>query len=117
MRSVFAVLTLLLALTTPVFAQQAAKATLTGTITDPNGDRVPGGSVTATETGAGISRKSVSKDDGLYALTELAPGEYEVRMELKGVATRHSTNVALQVGLTVALRAPLEVAAITGKSA
>ena len=38
MRSVFAVLTLLLALTTPVLAQQAAKATLTGTITDPNDD-------------------------------------------------------------------------------
>ena len=34
MRSLFAVLTLLLALTTPVLAQASAKATLTGTITD-----------------------------------------------------------------------------------
>src|SRR5688572_28620373 len=117
MRSVFAVLTLLLALTTPVLAQQAAKATLTGTITDPNGDRVPGVSVTATQTATGISRKTVSNDDGLYVLTDLAPGEYEVRMELKGFATRLSTNVALQVGQTVTLNAPLEVAAITGKTA
>jgi hypothetical protein len=114
MRSLFAVLSLLLALTIPVLAQQAAKATLTGIITDPNGAVVAGASVTATQTATGIYRKTTTNDEGLYVLTDLAPGEYEVRMEAKGFATRLTTNVLLQVGQTVTLNGPLEVAGITG---
>lgn len=116
MRSASAVLILLFVLAGSALGQQAAKATLTGTVTDPNGDRVPGVSITATQTATGINRKTVSNDEGFYILTDLAPGEYEVRMELKGFVTRLTTNLSLQVGQTVTLNVPLDVAGVTEKT-
>ncbi|HET9527052.1 MAG TPA: TonB-dependent receptor [Pyrinomonadaceae bacterium] len=116
MRSVFALLPLLLVLTASVLGQQAAKATLTGTVTDPNGAVVPGASVTATQTATGVRRETVSNDEGLYVLTDLAPGEYEVRVEAKGFVIRLVTNLSLQVGQTVTLNSPLEVRGTTEKT-
>ncbi|MGH9880515.1 MAG: TonB-dependent receptor, partial [Pyrinomonadaceae bacterium] len=97
-------------LQTSVFSQQAANATLTGTITDPNGALVAGVSVTATQTTTGIRRETVSNDEGLYVLSNLAPGDYELRSEAKGFTTKVTkTPVLLQVGQTVTLNVPLEI--------
>ena len=116
MKSVFAVVCLLLALTTVAWGQQAAKATLTGTITDPNGDRVPGANLTATQTATGIQRKTVSNDEGVYVLTDLAPGNYELRTEAKGFALHSTTNLSLLVGQTVTLNVALHVAGTTANT-
>lgn len=114
MRSVLTVLALLLALSLPVPAQQAAKATLTGTITDPNGEIVPGAAITATHMATGIRRETVSNDEGLYVLADLVPGDYEVRVELKGFVVKVTkTPVVLRVGQTATLHFPLEVAGVT----
>ncbi|HEX5885060.1 MAG TPA: carboxypeptidase regulatory-like domain-containing protein, partial [Pyrinomonadaceae bacterium] len=92
------------------FSQQAANATLTGTITDPHGAVVSGVSVTATQKATGVKRETVSNDDGLYVLSNLAPGDYELRIEAKGFTTKISkTLVSLKVGETVTLNVPLEV--------
>ncbi len=115
-RFLFAVLFVLTALSTSVLAQQAVKATITGTVKDPNGDVIPGASVTATQTATGVRRTTLSNDEGLYVLTDLAPGEYEVRVEMNGFAVRLTSNVMLQVGQTVTLNAPLEVAGTTAKT-
>jgi carboxypeptidase family protein/TonB-dependent receptor-like protein len=117
MRSVFTVLLLLLALSPAALGQQAAKGTLTGTVTDPNGDVIAGASVIARQMSTGRRRETVTNDNGLYVLTDLAPGEYEVRIEFKGFATRITTNLVLQVGQTVTLNSQLEVQAIMGKTA
>jgi hypothetical protein len=108
---------LLLALSTSALGQQGAKATLTGTVTDPNGDVLPGATVSATQTSTGIRRETVTNDDGLYVLTDLAPGEYEVRAEFKGFAARITTNLLLQVGQTITLNNQLELKAVTEKTA
>lgn len=93
-----------------VFSQQAANATLTGTITDPHGAVVSGVSVTATQKATGVKRETVSNDDGLYVLSNLAPGDYELRIEARGFTTKVSkTLVSLKVGETVTLNVPLEV--------
>src|SRR5690349_4044095 len=117
MRSVFAVLLLLLTLTPAALGQQAAKGTLTGTVTDPHGDVIAGATVSARQTSTGRRRETVTNNDGLYVLTDLAPGEYEVRVEFKGFATRTTTNLVLQVGQTVTLNNQLEVEAVYGKTA
>ncbi len=87
-----------------VLAQQAANATLTGTITDPNGAVVAGASITATQKATGVKRETVSNDEGLYVLSNMAPGEYELRVEAKVSQTKVTkTAVALKVGQTVTL--------------
>ena len=98
----------------PVFAQQATSASLTGRITDPNGAVVSGVSVKATQKATGIHRETVSNEEGIYVLSNLAPGAYEIRIEGKGFITKVTdTPVALQVGQTITLNLSLEVGPIT----
>src|SRR5215204_1718549 len=93
-----------------VFSQQAANATLTGTITDPHGAVVSGATVTATQNTTGVKRETVSNDDGLYVLSNMPPGDYELRIEAKGFRTKVSkTDVSLNVGQTVTVNVPLEI--------
>jgi len=90
--------------------QQAANATLTGTITDPHGAVVSGANITATLRATGIKRETVSNDDGLYVFSNMAPGEYDLRVEAKGFSTKASkTAVSLKVGQTVTQNVPLEI--------
>jgi len=98
------------ALCVPCFGQQAANATLTGTITDPNGAVVSGASITATQKSTGVKRETVSNENGLYVLSNMAPGDYELRVEAKGFTTKVSkTAVSLKVGQTVTLNVPLDI--------
>ncbi len=91
------------------FSQQAANATLTGTITDPHSAVVGGAKITATHTATGAKRETVSNGDGLYVFSNLVPGVYEVKIEAKGFAAKVITEVLLNVGQTVTLNAPIEV--------
>lgn len=94
----------------PVLAQQAARATLTGIVTDPNSAAVPGAKITATLESAGIRRETMSNDEGLYVLADLVPGEYELRVEAQGFITKVSkVPVSLKVGQSVTLNVPLEI--------
>src|ERR1700752_552135 len=95
------------------FAQQAANATLAGTISDPNGGVVPGAKITATQTATGIKRDAVSNEDGQYVFSNLTPGDYELRIEAKGFAVWITKAVPLNVGQTVTINARVEVAATT----
>ena len=91
------------------FSQQAANATLTGTISDPMGAVIAGAKITATQTATGIKRDAVSNDDGLYVFSNLAPGYYELQIEAPGFAIKVTKTVPLNVGQTVTLNAQLEV--------
>jgi outer membrane receptor protein involved in Fe transport len=92
-------------------AQQPATATLRGAVTDPNGALVPGASVRATQVSTGTLRETQTNDEGLYVLPNLQPGEYELKVDAKGFAPKVSkVPVVLQVGQSVTLDVPLEVA-------
>ena len=93
-----------------VSAQQAATATLSGIITDPNGAVIQGAQVTATQKATGFKRETTTNADGLYTLSNLPPGEYEVKVAASGFATKTSqTPIVLQVGQNVNFDAKLEV--------
>jgi hypothetical protein len=95
------------------FSQQAANATLSGTISDPLGAVIAGAKITATQLATGIKRDTVTNDHGLYVFSNMAPGDYELRIEVKGFATKVSKAVPLNVGQTVTFNASLDVAAQT----
>ena len=100
----------ILCLHVTVFAQQAATATLTGTITDPMDAVIPGAKITATQTATGIQREALSNGDGLYVFSNLTPGDYELRVDAPGFAIKVTkTPVPLKVGQTVTLNVRLEV--------
>jgi len=63
-----------------------------------------------TEKATGVKRETTTNGDGIYVLSNLAPGEYGVRIEAKGFARKvSSAPVVLSVGQVVSLDARLEV--------
>ena len=90
-------------------AQQAASATLSGTITDQLGAVIAGTKITATQTATDVKRHTVTNEDGLYVFPNMTPGDYELRFEAQGFATTIIKAVALQVGQTVTVKAVLVV--------
>ena len=105
---------LLLSSTAPAAArQQSASATLRGVITDPHGAAVPGAFVRARNVATGAERETKTNDEGVYVLSNLPPGDYEVRVEATGFAREISESpVALRVGQTVTLDVSLKVGTI-----
>ena len=98
-------------------AQQGATATLRGIVMDHNGALVPGSRVTATQKDTGIKRETTTNAEGLYVLSNLPPGSYEVRVQATGFADKVSaTPVALQVGQTITMDATLEVGTLTERT-
>jgi hypothetical protein len=94
----------------PIVAQQAANATLTGTVADQHGALVPGVKLTATHVDTGAKRETTTNSDGIYVFSNMSPGDYELRIEARGFSTKVTkTPVPLKVGQTVTLDVPLEI--------
>jgi hypothetical protein len=90
-------------------AQQAATATLSGRIVDPQGAVIVNAQITATQKSTGIKREAQSNDEGLFTITNLSPGEYEVKVTANGFKTRLIKILNLQVGQNVTLDETLEI--------
>lgn len=103
-----AMLFLLALLCAPTLAQQIT-ATLTGTITDPNGAVVPGATVTATSTETGQSRSNTTDDEGRYTIPFLPPGTYNVSVEGTGFTRVTRENIRLEVAQTATIDISLSV--------
>jgi hypothetical protein len=91
------------------YSQQAATATLTGRIVDPNGAVIAGAVVTATRKATGTKRETTTTDEGLYAISNLQADDYEVKAQSKGFANKVFSSVTLHVGQTSKLDIQLEV--------
>jgi len=78
-----------------------------GTITDPDGELIPGATVTLTPSkGSGISTKSGS--DGTYSMT-VVPGTYTVVVTMPGFASYSALNVKIPAVTSTTLDAKLQV--------
>src|SRR5258708_19709200 len=56
-------------------------ATLSGTVSDPQGLPVKGAKVTMTNAGTGAQRNSITDDGGRYNLVGLPPGQYKMTVD------------------------------------
>jgi hypothetical protein len=92
---------------------QGATGTITGTVTDPSGSSVDGATVTATNTGTGIQKKTTTGVTGLYSFVELQPGMYSITVEAPGFAKTTLSQQRLIVASNLRLDVTLQVGAIT----
>src|SRR3954453_6043400 len=114
MRFVLAALALIIVALGPSSAlAQSANANLTGTVKDSSGAVLPGVTITARNTATNESRTIVSQADGLYRLTNLPRGTYEVKAELQGFKALTQSSVLLTVGDTVRVDVVLEIGAVS----
>jgi len=81
-----------------VQGQQAASATLTGTIKDPNGALVSGARVSATHRDTGTTREVSTNENGDFVITNLATGVYDIKVSATGFEERTVSQIRLQVG-------------------
>lgn len=96
-------------LNTPVMAQ-ATTGTLKGTVVDSNGGVVGGTTVTVKNEATGVEKTTTTSSDGLYVVSDLAPGKYTVTVSpTSGFSTKNVTGVDIKLGETTDLKVDLEV--------
>src|ERR1700692_1040731 len=93
-----------------VLAQSAAFATITGRVLDPRGGAVPNATVNATNTETGLVRTTTVTSDGLYRFENLAPGIWNVTVEVQGFTKAQINGVKLLVGEHSDVKFNLELA-------
>ena len=113
-RSVAILVTLIFSLMAGVVAHaQVTGATVSGTVTDPSGGVVAGAAISITNSATGLTRSTSSDSAGLYAIPNLVPGSYEVRVAATGFSTAVQSSLALAVGQQLQLNFSLKVGEAT----
>ena len=116
-KAVIGVVSFLMVLTVfsvSAIAQVTASAALSGSVSDKNGGRIKGATVTATNKATGQSRTAVTDDNGAYKIDLLPAGRYDIKTSASGFADSTSENVELLVGNTNNLDLTLNPGGVTG---
>jgi hypothetical protein len=112
--AVISMLAVVLLISSSVFGQvDYSTATLRGTVTDPNGAVVASATVTATNTGTGISRVVKTGADGSYRFNALPPGAYQITIVATGFSREVSKGLQLTVGQSASYDIHLKVGVTT----
>jgi len=108
-RYLFGAAIVLLLTCASVLAQQTT-GTVTGRVVDQQGSAVPGATVTAKSSTTGFTRSEVSDAEGVYRLSALPVGIYDVTAELQGFTTVSKQGVEVNVAQIQNVDFPLKVA-------
>ncbi|PYR17865.1 MAG: hypothetical protein DMF94_22160 [Acidobacteria bacterium] len=94
-----------------LFAQ--ATSTISGRVVDQDGAVLPGVTLTVTNTATGVTRNTVTNEEGLYSVPALNPGNYAVRAELAGFAPQVRERIELLTGANLAVELKLSLASLS----
>src|SRR5262245_47127557 len=108
----FAVIALLLAVPAMVQAQ-VTTATIVGNVTDSGGANVSGAQVTARNVETGLTRSTMSGDEGAYRLEFLPVGKYSIEVSYTGFKKALLNDIVLQVNDTARVDVALSVGQVT----
>jgi len=90
------------------FTQELGTGVISGEISDPQSAVVRKAQVIAVNKSTGLERKTVTNASGFFAINDLAPGPYELRVVAEGFAD-HVSQVQLEVGQQASLTIHLGV--------
>src|SRR5262249_53715233 len=92
-----------------VFGQTATTSRITGLVTDQNGARVTGATVTLREKSTGARRTASTNDEGRYTFASLPPGLYDITVSAPGFSNFTTSDLTAEatksVDLDVSLKA------------
>src|SRR5260370_33927493 len=103
----------LMAFTATVFGH-AETGQLSGKVTDPNGAVVPNASVTVKSVSTTAARTASADSDGVYLVTNLQPGLYDVTVQ-GGSFAATTQRVEITPGARVSLESKLGIQAVAGE--
>lgn len=93
----------------PLASAQGTTGSVSGFVTDDTGGALPGATVTVRHIETDQKRVIVTDGGGRYRAQQLAPGRYEVTVELQGFRTARVTDLALTVGQDAGVNMQLNV--------
>ena len=91
---------------------QEFRATITGTVTDPQGAIIPSATITAKNLETNVATTAKSNESGIYVAPFLPIGFYSVNVSAQGFKTAVRERVELRVGDRIQIDFRLEVGAI-----
>jgi hypothetical protein len=109
---IIAMIALCVCAAVPALAQQTT-GNIQGRIVDAQGAAMPGVTVTAKHEATGFVRSAVSDAEGLYRLTSLPIGTYELHAELSGFAPYDGKGLIVNVSQTVDANIELKMAGVS----
>jgi hypothetical protein len=96
-------------LASAAYAQQTT-GNIGGRIVDQQNAAVPGATVTAFNAQTGFTRSTVSDSEGLYRLSALPVGTYDLKVDLAGFSSLDRKGIVVNVGQTLDVGFTLQVA-------
>jgi outer membrane receptor protein involved in Fe transport len=97
----------------PVMAQGNSTGTISGRVTDAQGDVVTGATVSIIEQQTNVETKIVTNGSGYYTAGFLKPGSYSVKVTAAGFEGALSSGMTLQVGQVLGQDFALKVGQVT----
>ena len=91
---------------------QTSTARVTGVVRDPSSAIVPQAHVRIINRATGVESQTNTNTSGIYTISFLAPGPYEMKVEANGFKSYTRTNLQLETGDTLSLDISLEVGAV-----
>src|SRR5437899_450219 len=88
-----------------------ATSSLSGVVSDPSGAVIPGVDVAARNNATAAEFKTLTVENGTFAIPVLDPGTYTVTVSLPGFKQAVLTNVKLDAGVPGTVRVTLELGA------
>src|SRR5437867_3372295 len=92
---------------------QESRATITGTVVDPQGAAIPGATIVARNLGTNLEAKTATNESGLYVLPFLNTGGYAVTATAAGFKSVLRDRVELRINERQQLDFKLEVGVVT----
>src|SRR6266516_1242884 len=88
---------------------QTPSGELSGTVTDASGLPVPGVTITLTNQATNVVRVVQTNESGLYVISAITPGIYDLKAELSGFRSIERKGIIVQVGSANRISFPIEV--------
>ena len=104
---VFSVVVLLGCL--PLFGQTSSTGAIAGTIADPSGAVVGDAQVATINTANGVRRSTLSDKQGVYRISLLEPGIYDIEVATQNFKGERKTGIVVSVGETYVVNFTLQV--------
>jgi hypothetical protein len=89
------------------------RASIQGTVMDPQGNAVASAKVTVTNQDTGVVHSTVTSAEGFYRIGELSPGKYTVSIEATGFKTSATKDVVVEAEQPRGFDMTVQVGAVT----
>lgn len=93
-------------------AAQQGTTEVRGRVLDAQGAALPGVTVTVRNQGTGMFRTTVTSGEGVYFVSSIVPGRYEISTELQGFKKSTRKDVDLELGKTASIDLSLQIGGI-----